>query len=167
MRLHMHTVAISIFISVMIAQDQKGAIKPSDIQGQGAFMALVVPNLEASIHWYETNLGLRLVKRGKSSFVAAQNAALVGHNIFVELIHFDVNKPVVNDGNSKILPLGIAKVGMILGGKDFDFIAEHLKKEGVEFIGGIFEDKEMKVRSFLVKDNSGYRIQFFTENVHK
>jgi hypothetical protein len=46
--------------------------------------------------------------------------------------------------------------------KDFDRIAGYLQKRGVD--AGIFEDKEMGVRSFLFTDNDGNLIQFFTQN---
>jgi hypothetical protein len=46
--------------------------------------------------------------------------------------------------------------------KDFDAVATYLEKRGIE--AGIFEDKEMGVRSFIFRDNNGNLIQFFTQN---
>jgi hypothetical protein len=56
----------------------------------------------------------------------------------------------------------LLKAGVIVAQKDFDQVAAYLQKRGVE--AGIFEDKEMGVRSFLFKDNDGNLIQFFTHN---
>jgi hypothetical protein len=49
--------------------------------GQGAFIALIVTNLDASVDWYKSNLDLRLIKRGNSPRVAAETAVLGGHNV--------------------------------------------------------------------------------------
>jgi catechol 2,3-dioxygenase-like lactoylglutathione lyase family enzyme len=127
---------------------------------QGAFVAIVVTDLDASMRWYESNLGLHLVKRGKSPRLPAETAVLGGHNLFVELIHHD-GKPLPRLDNEAAVPR-LIKAGVIVGQKDFDAVAASLQKRGVDT--GIFEDKEMGVRSFLFKDNDGNLIQFFTQN---
>jgi hypothetical protein len=43
---------------------------------QGAFVAIVVTDLDASVHWYESNLGLHLVKRGKIAAGSRRNCGL-------------------------------------------------------------------------------------------
>jgi catechol 2,3-dioxygenase-like lactoylglutathione lyase family enzyme len=125
---------------------------------QGAFMAIVVTDLDASVHWYESNLGLHLVKRGKSPRMPAETVVLGGHNLFVELIHHE-GKARPRLDNEEAVPR-LIKAGAIVAQKDFDAVATYLQKRGVET--GIFEDKEMRMRSFLFKDNEGNLIQFFT-----
>jgi catechol 2,3-dioxygenase-like lactoylglutathione lyase family enzyme len=127
---------------------------------QGAFVAIVVTDLEASVHWYESSLGLQVVKRGKSPRVPAETVVLGGHNLFVELIHHD-GKQLPRVDNEASVPR-LLKAGVIVGQKDFDAVAAYLQKRGVET--GIFEDKEMGVRSLLFRDNDGNLIQFFTQN---
>lgn len=39
----------------------------------------------------------------------------------------------------------------------------HLRNQKVDFVGGIFEDKEMGLRTFLIRDNGGNLIQFFSK----
>jgi catechol 2,3-dioxygenase-like lactoylglutathione lyase family enzyme len=56
----------------------------------------------------------------------------------------------------------VLKAGVIVGQKDFNAVAAYLQKRGIE--AGIFEDKEMGVRSFMFRDNDGNLIQFFTQN---
>jgi hypothetical protein len=56
------------------------------------------------------------------------------------------------------------KAGVIVGQEDFDAVATFLQKRGVE--AGVFDDKEMEVRSLLFRDNEGNRIQFFTPTIN-
>lgn len=51
---------------------------------------------------------------------------------------------------------------MIVSQEDFDAVATRLQKRGIE--AGIFEAKEMGVRSFMFRDNEGDFIQFFAQN---
>jgi catechol 2,3-dioxygenase-like lactoylglutathione lyase family enzyme len=129
-------------------------------KANGAFVAIVVTDLEASVHWYESSLGLHLVKRGKSPRLPAETVVLGGHGVFVELIHHD-GKQLPRVDNEASVPR-LLKAGVIVGQKDFDAMAAYLQKRRVDT--GIFEDKEMAVRSFLFSDNDGNLIQFFTPN---
>ena len=142
------------------AQGQLPATDVPAFTAQGAFVAIVVRDLNASVHWYESNLGLHLVKRGKSPRVPAETVVLGGHNLFVELIHHE-GKALPRVDNEASVPR-LLKAGLIVSQKDFDAVATYLQKRGIE--AGIFEDKEMGVRSFLFKDNDGNLIQFFTQN---
>ena len=101
-----------------------------------------------------------MVKRGKSPRVPAETVVLGGHNLFVELIHHD-GKQLPRVDNEASVPR-LLKAGVIVGQKNFDAVAAYLRKRGVET--GIFEDKEMGMRSFLFRDNDGNLIQFFTQN---
>ena len=119
---------------------------------------MVVANLDASVDWYRSNLGLHEIKRGKSPLGTAETVVLGGHNLFVELIHHDGNQLPRVDNEASVPRLLTA--GLIVGHNDFDAVAANLRKNGVEV--GIFEDKDMRVRSFLFKDNEGNLIQLFT-----
>jgi catechol 2,3-dioxygenase-like lactoylglutathione lyase family enzyme len=142
------------------AQGQPPATDDPAFTAQGAFVAIVVKDLDASVHWYESNLGLHLLKRGKSPRVHAETVVLGGHNLFVELIHHE-GKALPRVDNESSVPR-VLKAGLIVSQKDFDAIATYLQKRDIEV--GMFEDKEMGVRSFLFKDNDGNLIQFFTQN---
>ena len=140
------------------AQGLPSATEAPAFAAQGAFVAIVVTDLDASVHWYEGSLGLHVVKRGKSPRVPAETVVLGGHNLFVELIHHD-GKQLPRVDNEASVPR-LLKTGVIVGENEFNAVAEYLQKHGVET--GIFEDKEMGVRCFLFKDNDGNLIQFFT-----
>jgi catechol 2,3-dioxygenase-like lactoylglutathione lyase family enzyme len=159
-RLVISIAAILLLIAGTDAQTQPPAMDSPAFTAEGAFFAIVVTDLDASVPWYESNLGLHLVKRGKSPRVPAETVVLGGHNLFVELIHHD-GKALPRVDNEASVPR-LLKTGVIVAQKDFDQVAAYLQKRGVET--GIFEDKEMVVRSFLFKDNDGNLIQFFTQN---
>jgi catechol 2,3-dioxygenase-like lactoylglutathione lyase family enzyme len=139
---------------------QSSATDVPAFTAQGAFVAIVVTDLDASVHWYESNLGLHLVKRGKSPRVPAETVVLSGHNLFVELIHHE-GKALPRVDNEASVPR-LLKAGVIVRQKDFDAVATYLQKRGIE--AEVFEDKEMGVCSFLFRDNDGNLLQFFTQN---
>lgn len=152
--------ALLLSASGAAVQGQARATDVPSFTAQGAFVAIVVTDLDASVHWYESNLGLYLVKRGKSPRVPAETVVLGGRNLFVELIHHE-GKALPRVDNEASVPR-VLKAGVIVSQKDFDAVATHLQKRGIE--AGIFEDKEMGVRSFMFRDNDGNLIQFFTHN---
>ena len=152
--------AILLSASVAVAQSHPAQTEGPDFTAQGAFLAVVVTDLDASVHWYESRLGLHLVKRGKSTRVAAETAVLGGHHLFVELIHHE-GKQLPRLDNEASVPR-LIKAGVIVARKDFDAVAAYLRKCGTE--AGVFEDKEMGALSFLFKDNDGNLIQFFTQD---
>jgi len=152
--------ALLLFVSGAATQGYSSATEAPAFTAQGAFVAIVVTDLDTSVHWYESNLGLHVVKRGKSPQVHAETVVLGGHNLFVELIHHE-GKQLPRIDNEASMPRQL-KAGVIVGQKDFDAVAAYLHKRGVE--AGIFEDKEMGVRYFLFRDNDGNLIQFFTQN---
>lgn len=151
--------AVVLSALVAVAQDALPATQAPAFTAQGAFVAIVVTDLDASMHWYESNLGLHLIKRGRSPRVPAETVVLGGHNLFVELIHHE-GKQLPRVDNEASVPR-LLKAGVIVAGKDFDVMAAYLQKRGIP--AGVFEDKEMGVRSFLFKDNDGNLIQFFTQ----
>ncbi len=108
------------------AQSQPPATDVPAFTAQGAFVAIVVPDLDVSVHWYELNLGLHLVKRGKSSRVPAETVVLGGHNLFVELIHHK-GKALPRVDNEASVPR-VLKAGVIVSQKDFDAVAAYLQE---------------------------------------
>lgn len=132
-----------------------------DFAAHGAFVAIVVTDLDASVNWYETNLGLHEVKRGKSPRLPAETVVLAGHNLFVELIHHH-GKQLPRVDNEASVPR-LLKAGAIVESNDFDAIVVYVQKRGIDT--AVFEDKEMGARSFLLRDNEGNLIQFFTKSV--
>jgi len=152
-------IALLLLVSEATAESQAATTGVPPFTAHGAFFAIVATNLDASVQWYESNLGLHVVKRGKSPRLPAETVVLGGHNMFVELIHHDGN-PLSRLDNESSVPR-LLKAGAIVAQRDFDMVAAYLQKRGVK--AGVFEDKEMGVRSFLFRDNDGNLIQFFTQ----
>jgi hypothetical protein len=80
---------MSITASASHAQNTASGVPAAPFEARGAFAAIVLLDFEASIRWYQANLGLRLLKRSRSPRVAAESAVLQGHNFFLELIPQD------------------------------------------------------------------------------
>jgi catechol 2,3-dioxygenase-like lactoylglutathione lyase family enzyme len=154
-------IALGILVSSHgISPEPLPSAKPT-FAAQGAFVALVVTNLDASLDWYESNLDLHLVKRGKSSRVAAETAVLGGHNMFVELIHYTDRSLAKREVNDSAPVAGPVKAGAILDPTGFDLLAKQIHSHGIE--ARSFEDKEMGCRTFIVRNGDDNLIQFFTQ----
>jgi catechol 2,3-dioxygenase-like lactoylglutathione lyase family enzyme len=150
---------ILLFASGAVAQGHYTVTQAPAFTARGAFIAIVVTDLDACLNWYESMLGLHLVKRGKSTRVPAETAVLSGHNLFVELIHHE-GKPLSRLDNEDAVPR-LIKAGVIMARKDFEAVDAYLQHHGIE--ARVFDDKEMKAHSFLFRDNEGNLIQFFTQ----
>jgi hypothetical protein len=125
---------------------------------RGGYAAIVVGDLEASVRWYELNLGLHEIKRGKSPRLPAETVVLGGPMFFVELIHHDgVQLPRIDDEAS--VPR-VVKAGGFLEREQFDALATYFTKHGVP--ADAFDDKDLGLRSLLIRDNESNLIQFFT-----
>jgi hypothetical protein len=57
---------------------------------------------------------------------------------------------------------GIRKVGFVIERKEFDKLHGALVRKKATFIGNIFADDGLGMRSFIVQDNSSNLIQFFS-----
>jgi catechol 2,3-dioxygenase-like lactoylglutathione lyase family enzyme len=143
-----------------LAQNEPASGLAPAFAAQGAFAAFVVTDLAASVSWYESNLGLHEIKRGRSPRVSAETVVLGGRNIFIELIHFDDRTLAKRKIDDTAPVAGPVKTGMILSRADFEAVAGYFRARGGAELG-IFEDKEMAVRSFIIKDNDGNLLQFF------
>ncbi len=147
-----------LFVAGAVAQSPPPTADVPAFVARGAFFAVVVADLDAAELWYKSKLGLHRVKRGRSPRVPAETAVLAGRNLYLELIHHD-GKQLSRIDNEDPVPR-LIKAGVVVASPDFDSVAAQLEKHGVR--ATIFEDKEMGVRSFLMKDNEGNLIQFFT-----
>ena len=126
-----------------------------------AFMAITVADLDASVRWYETNLGARRIAASRAPSEFAENATMANDYFMAELIHFAAKAPTdtaVRDPRA----VGLQKAGMWVDATTFDSTLARLRRLDAVFVGGVFSDSIIKGRSFIVKDNSGVLIQFFT-----
>jgi catechol 2,3-dioxygenase-like lactoylglutathione lyase family enzyme len=156
--------------AVAVAQTQQGRAgakmssetKPV-FKANGGFVAITVPDLDASAKWYAEKLGLKIVK---NHAMRPDNKAAVtileGNGVAVELIWLADAVPL-----SKAAPqlkgpqdvYGILKSGFFVD--DLDVALKELKSRNVTFAFDAFYDKSMDCRMFAIRDDNGNIIQFF------
>lgn len=123
-------------------------------------MAATVADLDASIRWYETYLGMHRVSASRAPSGIADNVTVANDYLMTELIHF-VAKPATDTAIRDPHDVGLQKVGTWVDPVTFDSTLARLRRLNARFVGGVFSDSAVKARSFIVKDNSGVLIQFF------
>ena len=125
----------------------------------GAFFALSVSDLDASVRWYSEKLGLRVVmqapKHERTSVVALEGGGLI-----VELLQNDDAKPLktlMPSMASDILIHGPFKVGLIV--ENFDSVVATLRERGIPIAFGPFPASQNQRANLIIRDNSGNLIQ--------
>ena len=135
------------------------APEPAFRSVQGAFFALSVVDLDASIAWYRDKLGLREASRFQ--FEKVTGALLTSPGLEVELMtHTDATthgNPM--DANAKVLTRGITKVGIRVA--DFDDVVRTLRQRGADIVLGPFPARRDQRANVLIRDNAGNLIQLF------
>ena len=125
------------------------------INSTGAFFALSVADLEASIRWYTSKLGLRVVLR-PATYENTEVAVLEGLGLIVELVQRGgaAPRPEANDAVH-----GFYKAGAAVD--DFDGLVQLLRTNGVEIVMGPFPAWADQRANITIRDNGGNLIQFF------
>ena len=135
--------------------------EPPVIAATGAFFALSVADIEASVKWYSEKLGLKVIMQlPKKDRVAV--TVLEGGGLIVELIQHDDAMPL-----SKAAPAvkdnffihGVFKAGVIVD--DFDKTLAMLKARHVEIAFGPWPARANQRANVIIRDNAGNLIQFF------
>jgi catechol 2,3-dioxygenase-like lactoylglutathione lyase family enzyme len=121
---------------------------------RGAFFALSVRDLQATVNWYSQKLGLRNVMTIPRTGRIAGGAALEGDGILVELIQHEDAKARVGVPE---LTHGIAKAGVIVA--DFDRAVAALRARGIEITGGPYPARPNQRANLMFRDNEGNYIQ--------
>ncbi|MEP6911840.1 MAG: VOC family protein [bacterium] len=124
-----------------------------------------VADLDGTVKWYQENLGFVVRKKIDLPKYSLRMAFAELNGFQLELIEFKgavlferIQKqfPDVDD-REKIQGLG--KLALFV--EDLRGVAKELKGKGVKFIREPTDDKEFRVRYFIVTDNSGNWLQFF------
>ena len=122
---------------------------------KGAFLALSVADLEASVTWYRDKLGLEVIDRPATGDVKV--AILEGGGLIVELLQLKDAK--VRAGSDAELQHGIFKSGVIVA--DFDALVARLRQKKADIAYGPFPARGKHRANLIVRDNAGNLIQFF------
>jgi catechol 2,3-dioxygenase-like lactoylglutathione lyase family enzyme len=148
-----------MMLGAAVAKDSKVADSP--VRASGAFFALSVADLDASVRWYEEKLGLAVTLRPPKSGPGSV-AVLEGNGLIVELVQHDqaralgVAAPGVTD---PFYVHGFFKAGVLV--EDFDRLLTTLRAGGVKIAHGPYEAKEGRRPNVIVEDNAGNLIHFF------
>jgi catechol 2,3-dioxygenase-like lactoylglutathione lyase family enzyme len=127
-------VSLSAFVR---GQSPQAVFAPAEIAAKGAFFALSVADLDASVKWYSEKLGLKVVvqePRGKTKLVVA---VLAGGGLIVELIEHSDSVPLSKAApavTDPVLLQGIFKIGVVVD--DLDQTLAELKARGVPIFMG-------------------------------
>jgi hypothetical protein len=129
----------------------------------GGYLALSVPDLDASAKWYAETFDLTVV-RSQSSSPDKKSVAtiLTGHGLIVELVQHNDAKPITQaaPGRTRAFEIhGIFKSGVVV--PDLDATLKALEARNVDIAFRIFSDAALALRTFAIRDNAGNFIQFF------
>lgn len=122
----------------------------------GTFVALSVPDLEASARWYERTFGMSRVMTVPRTGAIAGVVALEGAGLIVELIQHDSARVATERPE---LTHGIAKAGFIVD--DFDATVAELEARGVKFFSGPYPARSGVRANAMFRDNAGNVWQVF------
>jgi catechol 2,3-dioxygenase-like lactoylglutathione lyase family enzyme len=146
------TPAVDTRSTVDVGQQQSSPLVPSV---RGAFFAVSVADMAASVRWYTEKLGLRIVmeqpKTGKAAATILEGGALT-----VELVQIDGASP---SWRSPEQAQGVFKSGVVVD--DLDALVGEFKKRGVQIASGPFLARGQIRSNVIVRDNEGNLIQFF------
>ena len=151
---HALTLLLALPIALQ-AQSPSDVGAPAALTSRGAFFALSVSDLDASVKWYTEKLGLKVVHR-LPQVDKASLAILSGGGLIVELVHNDDATPRAGD---PVHTLGIFKVGVIVD--SLDKTVATLRARQVVAAFGPFPARPGAMANVIVRDNAGNLIQFF------
>ncbi|HEV7513599.1 MAG TPA: VOC family protein [Candidatus Acidoferrum sp.] len=129
----------------------------------GSFYALLVPQANEAAEWYRDYLGFSVIRSTEGPGGTSRTIMLAQQGVLLEIIEArgSFNLQSVTNKKTNLLQ-GIRKVGIVIEGEDFDRLHSALVRKKATFIGDVFTDHGLKMRSFIVRDTSGNLVQFFS-----
>ncbi len=128
------------------------------------FAAVIVSNIDTSVHWYSKVLGLSIRNRTELPERKIRQANLHNENMLLELIQVEHS---IGEGqllekhapNTRII--GYAKIGFVV--KDIEVLYDQFKKQNIKFTGRMVTDPVNNKRTFLINDPDDNLVQFFEQ----
>ncbi|GHN02154.1 hypothetical protein WSM22_36430 [Cytophagales bacterium WSM2-2] len=124
------------------------------------FFALTVSNVDSTSRWYEQTFSMKLVKEVKLKDNNLYVRILTNDFLLVELLQMDGTKSLrdcsIPKGDGHLMR-GLVKIGFYV--PDLIVAEKYFRSMKVKFRYDPFDDKEMKVRAFLLEDPNGNLIQ--------
>lgn len=126
----------------------------------GTFIALSVPDSAAAAAWYREKLGYEVIAQGEAPNKIARFALLRHGANVLELIEHAEARPLAAAGAKAAHQLhGIFKAGFTVA--DLDAMYAYVRARHVEIAYDLTRAKDVPMRTFTIRDNSGNLIQFF------
>ncbi|MEM7103882.1 MAG: VOC family protein [Bacteroidota bacterium] len=126
------------------------------------FSAIIVSDIDASRVWYCDNLGFKSMERAQAKIPGLYQDNLQNGKMAIELIQIRGSIPQSDalEGKPPKTKLeGFFKFGMKV--RKLDKWVEKLKANGVNIYGDIVNDRVTKMRTVIILDPDGNRIQLF------
>jgi len=144
-----------VVVALLAQGPPRAALEPPFASTHGAFFALSVADIDASVKWYSDKLGLAVVMRSPQQEKASA-VVLEGGGLTVELVQHD---DAIAASKEPPLIHGFMKAGVVVD--DLDRTLATLKGRGVPIFLGPFPARENIKSNAIIKDNAGNMIQFF------
>lgn len=128
------------------------------------FMAVIVSDIDASIHWYGNTLGFDVLTKVDMSERGFRQANLKRGKAALELIEFTTAlypKEILKDQPKKTRIAGFFKFGFSVN--DFDEWVSHLSDKIENLQDQIVKDPISGKRMMIILDPDGNRIQLFEQ----
>jgi catechol 2,3-dioxygenase-like lactoylglutathione lyase family enzyme len=167
--LNMNTILVGVMLTMCISLSywSEPAVQPLPMLGapSGSFCALLVSNAKETADWYRDYLGFSITRSSEGPSGSSRTIMLEQHGALLEIIEArdSFNLQAVTQKKADLLT-GIRKFGWVIEGKNFDALHSALVGRKAIFIGGVYTDDGLKMRSFIVQDNSGNLVQLFARS---
>jgi catechol 2,3-dioxygenase-like lactoylglutathione lyase family enzyme len=153
----------ALIVSLLMTLPVAAAAEPPFSAVQGGYVALSVPNLDASAKWYAGTFDLTIVKsHSQSPDKKAVATILTGHGLIIELVQHAEAMPLTVAAPALTRSFqvhGIFKAGIVVADLDATFRALEARHVDVAF--RTFRDDAIAFRTFAIRDNAGNLLQFF------
>lgn len=153
--------SILLFCPVVIPASEPALTRPivSPAAGQPFFIALSVPDIEASAKWYREMFGLSVERDMKVPDNSVHIVILRSSKLMIELIQHRDSHPPSTQLDKEYLAQGFTKVGFFV--ENIESVVNKLKAKGVSFAYDLIEDRGTNVKFVMIRDNSGNLVQLF------
>ena len=158
----------ALILAVMLVVAAHSAAAQMQVVGP-SFVALSVPDLDASERWYGRLFGLTRVFEGAAPDSSTRVVLLAGRGVRVELVWHRTARTLSEAVGAATAPdhvFGPAKIGFFV--RDLDGVLARLRAEGATIEGTwltrpshVPASDTLWTRNLLVRDPAGTYVQFF------
>ncbi len=154
---------IPTVIALLAAAGPQAQASPSE-RLQPYLAGIGVADVAASAKWYETRLGFQVYHRMELPEHGLKIVFLKSGAFRLELVEKAGAMPLKElapNLKDDTMVLGLKKIAFVV--PDLQATAARLRAQSVTFVVEPFDDKPMRLRSFIVADPDGNLVQFVQE----